>query len=121
MVSIQTVTVVVPVHNAEATLSRQVSELLEVLSDWQSRFEILIVDDASTDQTLEYAQDLAREYPQLRVLRHRRRQGRTASIRAGMRQSQGEVVFVHDDQSPLRAMPRPKSIPRPLAIARSLT
>lgn len=102
----QTLSVVLPVHNAETTLTRQVRDLLELLADWQTRFEILIVDDGSTDQTPECAQELAREYPQLRLLRNGRRQGKYSAIRRGLRSSQGEVVLVHDDSSPVHGIPR---------------
>lgn len=93
----QTLSVVLPVYNAQATLSRQVAELLDVLTDWQNRFEILIVDDGSTDHTEECARDLAREYPQLRVVRQQRREGRLSAIRTGKRQSRGQVVYVHGE------------------------
>lgn len=102
----QTLSVVLPVHNAAATLSRQVRDLLDLLSDWEARFEILIIDDGSTDATSECAEDLAREYPQLRLLSSGRRQGKYSAIRRGLHVSRGEVVLVHDDTSPLQGIPR---------------
>ena len=94
--------VVLPVHNAESTLARQVAELLDVLPELTSSFEVLIVDDGSTDQTEESAQELAREYPQLRVIRHAQRRGIPAVVQTGMEETSGDVVFVHDEQLPLR-------------------
>lgn len=94
--------VVLPVHNAESTLARQVAELLDVLPELTSSFEVLIVDDGSTDQTEESAQELAREYPQLRVIRHAQRRGIPEVVKTGMEETSGDVVFVHDEQLPLR-------------------
>ncbi len=89
-------TIVVPVRNAEGVLREQVQQLLETAEDAASHFEILLVDDDSDDQTEEVARDLAREYPQVRVMRHHRRSGRDAAVRTGLLHSRGNVVFIHD-------------------------
>jgi glycosyltransferase involved in cell wall biosynthesis len=95
--------VVLPVHNAEATLTHNVYELLDVLPEIATRFEILIVDDGSTDHTDEIAHELARCYPQVRVVRHARRRGPSAAMETGMTRTTGDVVFVHDEATPISA------------------
>ena len=95
--------VVLPVHNAESSLTHNVHELLEVLPDIATRFEILIVDDGSTDHTEEIAHDLSRCYPQVRVVRHAQRRGAAAAMQTGMTRSMGDVVFVHDEATPISA------------------
>ncbi|MFO0902749.1 MAG: glycosyltransferase [Pirellulales bacterium] len=102
----ETLSVVLPVHNAEATLPSQVHDLLDSLSGWQEPIEIVIVDDGSTDDTSDCADELARRYPQLRVLRNRRRQGKYTAIRQGLKLTSGRIVIVHDDSSPFRGLPR---------------
>jgi glycosyltransferase involved in cell wall biosynthesis len=103
---VETLSVVLPVHNVEATLARQVRDLLELLDDWNSRFEIVVIDDGSTDRTPECAADLAREYPQLRWVRSGRRQGKYSAIRRGLGLSTGQVVVVHDSESPACGFPK---------------
>jgi glycosyltransferase involved in cell wall biosynthesis len=89
--------VVLPVQNAEGTLAEQVARLLEIVPDLSDRFEILLVDDGSTDHTLELAQELARRYPQLRVLRHDRAGGRQAALDAGRRAARSQRVMAADE------------------------
>lgn len=91
--------VVLPVHNAEHTLSRIVHLLLDVVPDVTEQFEILVVDDGSRDQTEEIAHELALQYPQVRVTRHQRRQGQTAAVQTALTQATGDVVFVQEEGS----------------------
>jgi glycosyltransferase involved in cell wall biosynthesis len=95
--------VVLPVANAQATLTSTVSDVLDVIPDLTDDFEILIVDDASTDLTEEIAIELAQTYPQVTVSRNRRSMGSKDSVRAGLSRCTGDVIFVKDDASPVRA------------------
>jgi cellulose synthase/poly-beta-1,6-N-acetylglucosamine synthase-like glycosyltransferase len=97
-----------PVHNVEATLHCTVREILEVLPDLTHRFDVLIVDDGSTDGTREIAHDLARDYPQVRVCCRGIRLGRAAAVHAALEQSQGEVVLLHEENqgTPIDAIHR---------------
>ena len=93
--------VILPVHNAETTLAALVAQLLDVLPDLTPRFEIYIVDDGSSDQTAEVALELARQYPQLRLMRHVTPRGIEAAVKTGMGRAQGEIVIVQEDQTSL--------------------
>ena len=102
----QTLSVVLTVHNAEKTLAAHVGRMLDVLPDLTSRFELLIVDDGSTDQTEEVAHELARDYPQLRVARHPRRLGSDASAKTALENTTGEIVILHDPVADAAVEPR---------------
>jgi len=93
--------IIVPVRNAERALSDQVQHLLEVLPDLTSRFEIVIVDDGSRDHTLEIARELARQYPQLKLCSHAEPRGHAAAVTTGLAQAQGQTVFVQEDDAAL--------------------
>jgi hypothetical protein len=78
-----------------------VFETLDVLPELTSRFELVIIDDCSTDATIEVADELAEVYPQLFVLRHAIPRGHAASIRTGIDHSLGEVIVFADADCPL--------------------
>lgn len=99
----KSLSVVVPVHNAERNLTRRIGHLLEVLPDLVPKFEVLIVDDGSTDQTEEVALELSQQYPQVRVTRHREQRGIEASAQTGAAHTTGDVVIVHAGHEPVNA------------------
>lgn len=93
----RSLTVLLPVCNVQSTLAVTVLEILEVVSDLTDRFDLVIVDDGSADATSEVAHELTQHYPQVRAVRHGRRLGREAAIRAGLKQSKGEIILVPDE------------------------
>jgi hypothetical protein len=93
--------VVLPVRNAELYLSPFVHEVLDVLSDLASQFELLIVDDASTDHTAEFIDELQRKFPQIRVLTHPKRLGLVEAARHGTRRVRGDRTYILHGRPPL--------------------
>jgi GT2 family glycosyltransferase len=90
----RSLTLLLPVHNAQHSLTATVQRLLEVAAELTDRFQLVVVDDGSTDATSEVAAELATTYPQITVVRHGRRQGHSAAIRSGLRHCTGELVIV---------------------------
>jgi dolichol-phosphate mannosyltransferase len=88
--------IIFPVRNAESSLSGQVHELLELLPDLTGRFEILLIDDASSDHTADIAEELVRQYPQLRYIRSAEPQGREEAIKLGMARALGQTLLIHE-------------------------
>jgi len=84
--------VVVPVWNEEGSISLLVEELARVLPE----HELIVVDDASTDETPRILDGLQQRYPALRVERLERNSGHGAAVAKGIELTSGEWVFVLD-------------------------
>ena len=87
------VSIIVPAFNAETSLRTSVSSLLE---QSYRNLEIIIVNDGSRDRTQQIANELAIEDPRVRVLDSALNRGAYAARNAGLRESVGQFVTVHD-------------------------
>lgn len=88
--------VIIPVFDEERNvepLHREVTEALEAL---ELAYELIIVDDGSTDRTLERLRLLAEKDPRLTVIRFTRNYGQTAALKAGFDHATGDVVVTMD-------------------------
>ena len=95
--------IIVPVRDAQASIWDQVYYLLDLLPDLTSRFEIIVVDDASRDQTAEIAGDLAREYPQVKLLVHSDQRGLAHAAKTGLAAANGQIILVQEDMAAVSA------------------
>jgi glycosyltransferase involved in cell wall biosynthesis len=97
----RSLSLVLPVRNAEATLAANVRHLCEVLSDLTDWFEVLLVDGGSHDHTVDIAYELAVEYPQVRVIRRQRQFGESVTVRLALEEARGDIVLLHERPMPL--------------------
>jgi glycosyltransferase involved in cell wall biosynthesis len=90
------ISVVVPVLNEEESLPILHQRLSEALAGTGYSYEIIIVDDGSTDRSFEIMQELQARDEHLRVVRFRRNYGQTAAFSAGFDRACGDVVITID-------------------------
>ena len=88
--------VVIPVFNEEDNLAPLLGELEPVLRSLGKPFEVICVDDKSTDASLARLRDLRAGRPWLRVIAHRVNSGESAAEATGFRHARGEVVVTLD-------------------------
>jgi dolichol-phosphate mannosyltransferase len=87
---------VFPAYNEAPNLARFPAELFPVLRRLNRPFEVLVVDDGSTDETARVVQSLAGSEPRLRLVRHARNRGLGAAIKTGIRESAGDLIVTMD-------------------------
>jgi glycosyltransferase involved in cell wall biosynthesis len=90
-------------YNEEATLAEATADVVAALAAFGDReFEVIIVDDGSTDRTPAIARDMAERYPQVRVVTHPKNRGPGSALLTGFAESRHELICFHaaDQQLP---------------------
>jgi len=85
-----------PAYNDSGTIASLVIEARKTAERLTSDFEIIVVNDGSADLTGEIADELARTYPEVRIVHHERNRGYGGALRSGFATAQKEFVFYTD-------------------------
>lgn len=85
-----------PCYNDSSTLRALIEKALEVLDDISEDYEVIIVDDGSSDRSGAVIDALAASHDRVRVVRHDRNRGYGAALRSGIKTSTMEWVFYTD-------------------------
>jgi glycosyltransferase involved in cell wall biosynthesis len=88
--------VVIPIYNEAENVEALCHEFVETLNAWGRRYEILLVDDGSTDDSFARLARLQGQFPQLRVIQFRRNFGQTAAFAAGFAHARGRLIATAD-------------------------
>lgn len=93
------ISVVCPFYNEEAIIEASVRLMLHNLESLPDDWELVIVNDGSTDRSPDIARALEREYPRLRVVGYPVNRGRGYAIRTGVAQAHGDIVVTTEIDS----------------------
>ena len=88
--------IVIPIHNEEPAILPLYDRLTAVLETLRRPYEIIFVDDASTDRSFDLLANLVETDHHLKVLRLRRNFGQTPALAAGFDEAQGEIIISLD-------------------------
>jgi dolichyl-phosphate beta-glucosyltransferase len=86
---------VIPAHNEERRLPGTLEQVFAFLDKQSYSAEVVVVENGSTDRTLEIAQDFARNHPNLRVI-HTDERGKGLAVKRGMLEAKGQYRFFAD-------------------------
>src|SRR5437773_11707002 len=96
MDDISLISVVIPLYNEGSHLGELLSDLKGALEQAGCRFEVVLVDDGSSDDTWAEIKDEARIWPDVRAIRLSRNFGKELALCAGLERAQGNAVVVMD-------------------------
>ena len=105
--SVRGITVFFPCYNEQDNVARTVERAFEVLEKLNADFEVIIVDDGSTDNTGRIADEIAGRNNRVRVVHHHPNLGYGAALQSGFKAATKELVFYTDGdgQFDIREMP----------------
>src|SRR5437867_4226288 len=85
-----------PAYNDSGTIASMVIRAVHAASEVTSDFEVIVVDDGSADATAHIADELARTYPQVRVVHHASNRGYGGALQTGFRTATKPFIFYTD-------------------------
>ena len=88
--------IIVPVLNEEESLRELLAQIARSCAGCSQPFELLFVDDGSTDGSWKVIRDLATAHPEVGAIRFRRNFGKAAALTAGMRAARGDLILMMD-------------------------
>ena len=92
---------VLPVFNIEHLIPQLVEQAVEVASELTDRFDVLVIDNGSTDMSSEIVHELGVRLPQVRLVRLPVRRRRSVVIDVALSRTLSDIVFLGDDQGEL--------------------
>lgn len=88
--------IVLPIYNEEESIPHLLEELIPALEEIGQTFEIVCVDDGSSDNSFEELKKLRAQDERVRIVQFRRNFGQTAAFAAGFDRAQGDIVITMD-------------------------
>lgn len=90
------ISVVVPLYNEQESLSELVEWIDRVARENTLSYEVIMVDDGSSDDSWHVVEQLKEKYPAIKGIRFARNYGKSAALYCGFAEAEGEVVFTMD-------------------------
>jgi len=100
--------IVIPVFNEEENLPILIPKLIDVLSQFGSPYEVIFVDDGSTDESRIILKEFASKYPYIRILGLKENRGLSTALYAGFKETRGKIIVTLDSDLQNDPMDIPK-------------
>ena len=88
--------IIVPVYNERHLVRASLTRVLRLSHPLIAELQVVVVDDGSSDGSIEVVEEVAASDPRIKFIKHERNQGKGAAIRTGIRHVSGDVVVIHD-------------------------
>jgi dolichyl-phosphate beta-glucosyltransferase len=90
------ISIVIPAYNEGVRLPQTLVSVYQFLLNTYSDFEVIVVNDGSTDDTVDVVEDFARHHDSVRLISYSQNQGKGFAVRAGMLAAHGDYVLMND-------------------------
>src|SRR4051812_11875225 len=90
------ISVFFPAYNDEGTIERMVADALAILQTLTDDYEVIVVNDGSTDATMHMLERLAQTSPFIKVIHHAENKGYGGALRSGFAQADKDLIFYTD-------------------------
>jgi glycosyltransferase involved in cell wall biosynthesis len=92
----KSITVAMPAYNEAENIEAMVTDVIQVMDPLANDYEVIVVDDGSSDGTGQAVKALEQQYPQVRLVSHEVNQGYGAAVFSGLTNASKELVFFTD-------------------------
>lgn len=90
------ISIVVPLFNEDESIPELYAWIARVMEDNQFSFEVIFIDDGSTDRSWSIIEDLKKQSPSVKGIKFRRNYGKSPALYCGFKEAQGDVVITMD-------------------------
>jgi dolichol-phosphate mannosyltransferase len=90
------ISIVIPIYNEDEILHTLFNRLIEASPSWEEEFEVILVDDGSTDKSLSIIKDFTEEDSRFKAVELSRNFGHQPAISAGMEVAKGDAIIIMD-------------------------
>jgi glycosyltransferase involved in cell wall biosynthesis len=90
------ISIVIPVYNEEENINDLITAITQFMRGYMNRYELLLIDDGSTDDSFRLMKELASRDPHIRLIRFGINYGQTAAIAAGFHHAKGNIIVTMD-------------------------
>ena len=106
------ISLILPAYNEELNLKKTVVSIIGILEELRKEYELIIVDDASTDRTRDIAEELAKNHRRIIVKNHKKNIGFGGAIKSGMNMARFDNVMYY----PVDSIPTSMELQNYLAL-----
>lgn len=87
---------VIPVYNQENEVKNCLRKIKETLDNTRFKYELIVVNDGSTDETLKQLRDAKNSFPNLKIISYQNNKGKGCAVKKGILETSGDVVIFLD-------------------------
>ncbi len=92
----KSVSIVVPINDEEQNISPLCHEIVSTLDYMNQPYEIIVIDDGSTDKSFEQLLYIKKKYPMIKIIKFRKNYGQSAALDAGFQAAEGDIIISLD-------------------------